>query len=117
MKKILLLLLMSAFICTMTFAEDIDFMPKPKPNNNGNGNKSEILYPTGSYENGTVTIYSPYYIDSMTMVIADSNEDVIYTVNFGGFMGQQSIVLPDEVDADKYSISLYFNGICLYGLF
>ncbi|MBP3833625.1 MAG: hypothetical protein ILA03_06680 [Bacteroidaceae bacterium] len=53
----------------------------------------------------------------MTMVIADSNEDVIYTVNLGGFMGQQSIVLPDEVDADKYSISLYFNGICLYGLF
>ena len=65
----------------------------------------------------TIIIYAPYYIDSMTVVIADSNEDVIYSTQLGGFVGQQSIVLPEEVDADKYSISLYFNGICLYGLF
>lgn len=116
MKKFLLLL-MSAFICTMVFADDIDFSQKPKPNLGGGNNKSLTVFPTASYENSTVTIYAPYYIDNMTVVIADSNEDAIYTVQLGGFMGQQSIVLPDEVDVDKYSISLYFNGICLYGLF
>lgn len=116
MKKILLLL-MSAFICTMVFADEIDLDRRPKPSSSSGGLKAPALYPTASYENSTVTIYAPYYIDNMTVVIADSNEDAIYTVQLGGFIGQQSIVLPDEVDADKYSISLYFNGICLYGLF
>ena len=115
MKKFLLLLF-SAFICILCFADEINLEPKQNGDSTG-GKRVPALYPTATYESGSVTIYAPYYIDSMTMVIADSNEDVIYTVNLGGFMGQQSIVLPDEVDADKYSISLYFNGICLYGLF
>ncbi len=115
MKKFLLLL-MSAMICTMAFADDIDLIPK----NNGDatgGNRTQTLYPSASYEGSTVTIYAPYYIDSMTVVIADSNEDEIYSVQLGGFIGQQPIALPADVDADKYSIYLYFNDICLYGLF
>ena len=115
MKKILILLV-SAFISIVSFADDIDLKPKPD-NGGGNGNRDIALYPSASYEYGVVSINAPYYIDSMTVVIADSNEDVIYSTQLGGFVGQQSIVLPDEVDADKYSISLYFNGICLYGLF
>lgn len=113
MKKFLLLLV-CVFFSAVSFADDIDLSPKPKPTG---GNKGLVLDPTASYEASTVTINAPYYIDSMTVVIADSNEDEIYTVLLGGFIGQQSIVLPDEVDADKYSIYLYFNGICLYGLF
>lgn len=115
MRKILLLLI-SAFMCTTMYAEDIDLFPAMDNSETG-GNRTSILYPSASYEYGVVSINAPYYIDSMTVVIADSNEDVIYSTQLGGFVGQQSIVLPDEVDADKYSISLYFNGICLYGLF
>ena len=116
MKKFLLLL-MSAMICTMAFADDIILTPKPGNGNGGNGNKTITLYPTVSYDNSAITIYAPYYIDSMTVLIADSNEDEIYTVQLGGFIGQQPIALPADVDADKYSIYLYFNDICLYGLF
>ena len=108
---------MSAFICTMAFPYDIDLDRRPKPSSSNGGFKAPALYPTASYENSTVIIYAPYYIDNMTVVIADSNEDAIYTVQLGGFIGQQSVILPEMVDADKYSISLYFNGICLYGLF
>ena len=114
MKKFLFLFV-SLFICVAGFADDI--YPKPIPNNGGNGNKSLALYPTIYYNNGIVTIYAPYYLDSMTVVIADSNEDEIYIVQLGGFIGQQPIALPADVDADKYSIYLYFNDICLYGLF
>ncbi|MBR4381606.1 MAG: hypothetical protein IKP48_10170 [Bacteroidaceae bacterium] len=114
MKK-LLLLLVCTFFCAVSFADDIDLKRRP-PVDTG-GNKAPALYPSASYDNGSVTIYAPYYIDSMTVVIADVNEDDIYTVQLGGFIGQQSIVLPDIVDEDKYSIYLYFNGICLYGLF
>ncbi len=117
MKKFFVLL-MSAMICTMAFADEIIIVPRPNPNSgSSNGKKSSTLYPSVNYEESTVTIYAPYYIDSMTVVIADSNEEEIYTVQLGGFIGQQSIVLPDVVDADKYSIYLFFNGICLYGLF
>jgi len=119
MKK-LFLFLVSAFVCIMTYADEID-LSSISDNNTHNGNhggkKAPALYPSASYDNGTVTIHAPYYIDSMMVVIADGNEDAIYTVQLGGFSGQQSIMLPDEVDAEKYSISLYFNGICLYGLF
>ena len=114
MKK-LLLLLVCTFFCAVSFADDINLKRWP-PVNIG-VNKAPALYPSARYYNGTVTIHAPYYIDSMTVVIADGNEDAIYTVQLGGFSGQQSIMLPDEVDAEKYSISLYFNGICLYGLF
>lgn len=116
MKKIFVLL-MSAMICTMAFADEIDLDRRPKPSSSSGGSKGSVLYPSAFYESGSVTIYAPYYIDSMTVVIADVNEDDIYTVQLGGFIGQQSIVLPDIVDEDKYSIYLYFNGICLYGLF
>ncbi len=116
MKKILFLL-MSALICTMVYADEIDLDRRPKPSSSSGGSKGSDLYPSAFYEYSTVSINAPYYIDSMTVVIADSNEDVIYSTQLVGFVGQQSIVLPEEVDADKYSISLYFNGICLYGLF
>ena len=118
MKKVLLLLICACF-SLVSVADEIDLDRRPK-NFGGNGTpggKAPALYPTASYELGVLTITTPYYIDGMTVVIADSNEDEIYTVQLGGFIGQQPILLPDEVDEDKYSISLYFNGICLYGLF
>lgn len=113
MKK-LFLLLVCTLLCSYSFADDIDLRRRPKPSGD---NRDLVLDPTASYNEGTVTIYAPYYIDSMTVVIADINEDEIYTVQLGGFTGQQSIILPADVDANKYSLYLYFNGICLYGLF
>ena len=79
MKKFFVLL-MSAMICTMAFADEIDLDRRPKPSSSSGGSKGSVLYPSAFYESGIVTIHAPYYIDSMTVVIADGNEDAIYTV-------------------------------------
>jgi ABC-type bacteriocin/lantibiotic exporter with double-glycine peptidase domain len=66
---------------------------------------------------GEVTIDVPYQIDDMAVTIRNDQGVVLYSTVIPSITMQHSIVLPDTVDADKYSIQIAYGDIHLIGWF
>jgi hypothetical protein len=116
MKKVfvVLLALLSSAFC---FADEINMVGDPPDSHTGDGDRSIIQLPTIDYTNGEVTIFVPYQIDDMEVTIRDNQGEVLYYTVIPAILVQHSIVLPDNVDADKYSIQIAYDDIHLIGWF
>jgi len=87
------------------------------PENKHKGDRSSEQFPTVTYEDNEVFIYAPYYIESMDVVIYDATGVAIYTYNAAMVAGRNTIILPQAVSDDKYSIVLSYGDVCLLGYF
>ncbi|MBO7602023.1 MAG: DUF3244 domain-containing protein [Bacteroidaceae bacterium] len=59
----------------------------------------------------------PYQIDDVEVTISDNQGEVLYSTVIPVINQQHSIVLSDNVDANKYSIQIAYDDIHLIGFF
>lgn len=116
MKKILFTLYF-LLASAMGFADGIDMVGDPPHEEAGKGDRSQTQLPTIDYTDGEVTIYVPYQIDDMEVTIRDNQGEVLYTTVVPAILVQHSFILPDDVDAAKYSIQIAYDDIHLIGWF
>ena len=116
MKKFLFTLCF-LFASAIGHADGIEMFGDPPDEETGRGNRSQALLPTVDYTDGEVTIDVPYQIDDMAVTIRDNQGVILYSTVIPSITMQYSIVLPDTVDADKYSIQIAYGDIHLIGWF
>ena len=104
-------------LSAISYADGIEMFGDPPDSHIGDGNLSQALLPTVDYTDGEVTIDVPYQIDDMAVTIRDDQGVVLYSTIIPSITMQYSIVLPDTVDADKYSIQIAYGDIHLIGWF
>ncbi len=110
-----------AFCCLLAsmscFADPILLVGDPPEAETSPGNRDQALIPTIDYTNGEVTVFVPYQIDDMEVTIRDNQGEVLYSTVIPAINVQHSIVLPGNVDANKYSIQIAYDDIHLIGWF
>ena len=116
MKK-LIIMFCCLFSSIISFADPIPLTGDPPNSEAGQGNRGQALLPTIDYTNSEVTIFVPYQIDDMEVTIRDNQGEVLYSTVIPVILVQHSIVLPDNVDANKYSIQIAYEDIHLIGWF
>ena len=100
------------------YADEIEVPMDPIPESQfGQGNRSLTQLPTVTYEDNEVFINAPYYIGSMDVVIYDATGVAIFTYNAAMVAGRNTIILPQAVSDEKYSIVLSYGDVCLLGYF
>ena len=114
-KSILFVLFLLSF--AYCFADGINMVGDPPDSHMGNDDRGITLLPTVDYTDGEVTIFAPYQIDDMAVTIRDNQGAVLYSTVIPVIIVQHSIVLPDDVDANKYSIQIAYGDIHLIGWF
>lgn len=116
MKNLLIMCccLMAPVFC---FADDIPMVGDPPKGEETPGNRGQALFPTVDYTDGEVTILVPYQIEDMAVIIRDSQGEILYSTIIPAINVQQSIVLSDYVDANKFSIQIAYCDIHLIGWF
>ena len=116
MKKsfLFLLFLLSSACC---FADGINMVGDPPESHTDDGHRGQPLLPIVDYTAGEVTIFVPYQIDDMAVTIKDNQGEVLYSTVIPVILVQHSIVLPDNVDANKFSIQIAYSDIHLIGWF
>ncbi len=115
-----LFVFMAGFLISLvSFADPIPLTlgGGPPSEYGGNGNRGIVLLPTIDYTNGEVTVFVPYQIDDMEVTIRDNQGEVLYSTVIPAINVQHSIVLPGNVDANKYSIQIAYDDIHLIGWF
>lgn len=116
MKKSLLVIcccLLSAF----SFADGIHLIGDPPDSHLGGDDRGIVSFPSVDYTDGEVTIFVPYQIEDMEVTIRDNQGVVLYSTIIPAINVQQSIVLSDYVDANKFSIQIAYGDIHLIGWF
>ena len=106
--------LFSLSICGQEIPINMQEDPPEYPNNPHRGTPS---FPTVTYEDNEVYVYTPYNIESMEVNIYDAIGEVIYTYTSAMVLGKNTIIMPSSVSESKYSIVLNFNGYHLLGYF
>ena len=116
MKKsfLFLLFLLSSACC---FADGVNMVGDPPDSHTGDGHRGQTLLPTVDYTGGVVTIFVPYQINDVAVTIRDNQGEVLYSTVIPAILVQHSIVLPDNVNANKYSIQIAYGDIHLIGWF
>lgn len=116
MKKFALffIVLLSSVFC---FADGIPMVGDPPDSHSGEDNRGQTLLPTVDYTSGVITIFVSSQIDDMAVTIRDNQGAVLYSTVIPVIIVQHSIVLPDDVDANKYSIQIAYGDIHLIGFF
>ncbi|MBO7418339.1 MAG: DUF3244 domain-containing protein [Bacteroidaceae bacterium] len=106
-------------ISLVSFADPIplSLCGGPPDEHGGKGHREQPLLPSVDYADREVTISVPYQIDDMEVTIRDNQGDVLYSTVIPVIYLQYSIVLPDYVDAAKYSIQIAYGDIHLIGWF
>lgn len=97
-------------------SDPIVFVHHPK-NETGQGHRDQTYLPTADYENNVINVYVPSAIEGMQVVIKDEYGVILYSTVIPYVSSLFSIVLPDEENADKYSIELFYDGWHLIGYF
>ena len=113
------LLIIISFLFTSAFclADDIPMRGDPPESHSGNDDRGQVLHPTVDYTSGVVTIFVPYQIEDMAVTIRGIQGEVLYSTVIPAILVQHSIVLPDNVDANKFTIQIAYNNIHLIGWF
>ena len=114
-KSFLFLLLLLSSVCC--FADGVNMVGDPPDSHTGDGHRGQALLPTVDYTDGEVTIDVPYQIEDMAVIIRDSQGEILYSTIIPAINVQHSIVLSDDVDANKFSIQIAYNNIHLIGWF
>ncbi len=114
-KSFLFLLLLLSSVCC--FADGVNMVGDPPDSHTGDGHRGQALLPTVDYTDGEVTIDVPYQVDDMEVTIRDNQGEVLYSTVIPVILVQHSFVLPDDVDAAKYSIQIAYGDIHLIGWF
>lgn len=112
--SIILCCLLSTMLCYATSTPFVDWPPDEQ---GGEDNRGITLLPTIDYRDGVVTIITPYQIDDVEVIIRDSQGEILYSTIIPAINVQQSIVLSDYVDANKFSIQIAYDDIHLIGWF
>ena len=115
--KGLFILVLCLFTSSFCFADDIPLRGDPPKGENPPGDRGQELLPTVDYTNGVVTIFAPYQMEDMSVTIRDSQGEILYSTIIPAINVQQSIVLSDYVDANKFSIQIAYDDIHLIGWF
>ena len=115
--KGLFILVLCLFTSSFCFADDIPLRGDPPESHSGNDDRGQALLPTVDYTDGEVTIDLPYQVDDMEVTIRDNQGEVLYSTIIPAINVQQSIVLSDYVDANKFSIQIAYDDIHLIGWF
>lgn len=116
MKKYLLTLL--CFFSLTCMAQEIPVNLEGDPPENPNEpHRSIVQLPELTYEDNCLYVYSPYYIESMTVLVKDATGSVIYIYTAPMIAGKNTIVLPAVVSEEKYSVELLFGDWHLTGYF
>lgn len=116
MKKYLLTLLCSLSLTCMAqeVSVNMEGIPPESPNE---PHRSIVQLPELTYEDNCLYVYSPYYIESMTVLVKDATGSVIYIYTAPMIAGKNTIVLPAVVSEEKYSVELLFGDWHLIGYF
>ncbi len=117
MKNKLILSICFLLFSTIGYADGIEMVSDPPDSHANDGHRGQALLPTIDYTNGEVTIFVPYQIDDMEVTIRDNQGEVLYYTVIPAINVQHSIVLPGNVDANKYSIQIAYDDIHLIGWF
>lgn len=112
--SIILCCLLSTMLCYATSTPFVDWPPDEQ---GGEDNRGITLLPTIDYQDGVVTINTPYQIDDVEVTIWDNQGAVLYSTVIPVINVQHSIVLSDYVDANKFSIQIAYDDIYLIGWF
>ena len=102
---------------SISYADGIDLLNYPPEGEAPPDNRGQVLIPTVDYTNGEVTIFMPYQIDDVEVTIRDSQGNTIYYSFIPVIIVQHSIILPNSVIADLYSIQIAYGDIHLIGFF
>ena len=115
-----LFVFMAGFLISLvSFADPIPLTPEGglPPGYGGNGHRDQPLLPSVDYADSEVTINVPYQINDVAVTIRDNQGEVLYSTVIPTILVQHSIVLPDNVDANKFSIQIAYDDIHLIGWF
>ena len=112
--SIILCCLLSTMLCYATSTPFVDWPPDEQ---GGEDNRGITLLPTIDFRDGVVTIITPYQIDDVEVTIRDSQGNTIYYSFIPVIIVQHSIILPNSVIADLYSIQIAYGDIHLIGFF
>lgn len=116
MKKYLLTLF--CFLSLTCMAQEIPVnMEGIPPENPNEPHRSITQLPELTFEDNCLYVYAPYYIESMTVLVKDATGTVIYNYTAPMVTGRNTIVLPDIVSEEKYSVELLFGDWHLIGYF
>lgn len=116
MKKLSIIFccLLSSFLCYAVSTPLVDYPPEGE---GGDDNRSIALLPTIDYTNGVVTIYSPYQIEDVEVTIRDGQGNILYYSFIPVIIVQHSIIFPNSVIADLYSVQITSGDIDLISYF
>lgn len=116
MKKYLLTLF--CFLSLTCMAQEVPVNIEIEPiEQTGKGHRSIPQLPELTFEDTYLYVYAPYYIESMTVLVKDATGTVIYNYTAAMVAGRNTIVLPDIVSEEKYSVELLFGDWHLIGYF
>lgn len=95
---------------TLTEVNDDD-----KPVNGGHRSSAQI--PTVYYNDNLLYVTSPYYIEEAEIIIYDESGSVIYSVTMSLSATTNTLILPQSVTEEKYSIEIIYGEHDLVGYF
>ena len=118
MKKFFVLLFalfMSVPLCAQDQVE-VD-MENVDPTVNEGPRKSPAVLPRVFYGSRSLSVWTPYVVDMVQIVIRDEYDSVIYATFAVLSSGLTSFTLTSDVCAEKYSIELLYGDRHLIGYF
>ena len=116
MKKIIPVCLLALFFMKVEAVEipltalPFDYQGATKPQH------APALLPSVDYTNGVLTIYSPWTIDSMTVIIKDANGTVLYSTVVD-VANTAVLNLPENILSTMETLEIIFGDRHLYGEF
>lgn len=115
MKKLSLTML-SFLFAFCSWATEIPLSDGPEHWEIGKPQHAPALLPSADYDDGVLTIYSPYAIEDMTIIIKDADGVVLYSTMVD-VSSTAIIALPSGILGSMATLEIIYGDHHLYGEF
>ena len=108
--------LASTFVALSCWATDVPLSDRPEHWDVGKPHHAPALLPSVDYTNGVLTVYSPYAIEDMTVIICDADGNVLYSTVLD-VANTAVINLPMSILDSMATLEIIYDDRHLYGEF
>ena len=117
MRRFILITLFLSILSTTFGSLVIPLAPGPIDHEGGTkGRRMPALLPVCYLENGQFTIYSPYQLDDVEIILRDESNEIIFEEQVSAVSDYYSFVVSEDICNETYSLELtYGDDIHLFG--